>query len=140
MTGFGFVGHLSEMAQGSNVSVEVAAGALPVMESALDYAESGLLPGGLHKNRVFYGPIVDVTEGVRQALVDVMFDPQTSGGLLIAVPESRVDELMRSLAAFGLETGAGSPGRRHRPRRASNSNTRRQVDGHRAAARASVGQ
>ena len=102
VTGFGFVGHLSEMAQGSNVSVEVAAGALPVMESALDYAESGLLPGGLHKNRAFYGPIVDVTEGVRQALVDVMFDPQTSGGLLIAVPESRVDELMRSLAAFGL--------------------------------------
>ena len=110
VTGFGFLGHLSEMAQASGVSVEVAAGGVPILDSALDYARSGLMPGGLFKNREFYSPAVRA-EGVDEHVLELMFDPQTSGGLLISVAEDRLDRLMRGLAGAGLGDWCGVVGR-----------------------------
>lgn len=115
VTGFGFIGHLTEMAQASGVSVEVAAGAVPLLASALDYARSGLVPGGLHKNREFYAPLVRAY-GVDEFVLELMFDPQTSGGLLISVEERRVDQLMNGLRDAGLGDWCGVVGRAAPPR------------------------
>jgi selenide,water dikinase len=110
VTGFGFIGHLTEMAQASGVSVEVAAGEVPALATAIDYARSGLVPGGLHKNKEFYAPVVRA-DGVDEFVLELMFDPQTSGGLLISVPEHRVDQLMRGLSDVGLGDWCGVVGR-----------------------------
>lgn len=104
ITGFGLGGHALEMAQASGVAVELNATALPVLENALAYAADGLIPAGSHANRVHCQPQTSVAVGVERELESLTFDAQTSGGLLLAVPEVKVDEALGLLAAKG-ETG-----------------------------------
>jgi len=123
ITGFGFLGHLMEMAEASGVSFEVYAGQIPVIEGALEYAEMGLIPGGLRRNQDFLAGKVEAND-VEQSVLEVMFDPQTSGGLLIAVAPDRVDDLVGRLrragasvltaAVVGRTVSAGSEGPRVR--------------------------
>lgn len=106
ITGFGFLGHAREMAQASGLALEIKAAALPLLPLALDMAEMGLLPGGLHANRQHLGSSVQVRGDVPPALADVLFDPQTSGGLLMAVAREKAALLMERLRSRGVPAAA----------------------------------
>lgn len=102
VTGFGFLGHLCELARGSGLSVVVDSKSVPVLPGVLDLAAEGIIPAGAYRNMDFVADEVAVDPSVPQELSDVLFDPQTSGGLLISVPESRAGELMRRLEAENI--------------------------------------
>jgi selenide,water dikinase len=106
ITGFGFLGHLAEMADASDVSFTVYADAVPVIDGALDYIDMGLAPAGLHRNWEHVGPVVEVGGNVDRNIVDAMCDPQTSGGLLIALASDKADELVRRLKDAGALAAA----------------------------------
>jgi selenide, water dikinase len=85
ITGFGFIGHAWEMAEASGVSLRLQSGNIDLLEGALDCARNGFLPGGLKKNRDFVGDCVCFSSSVSSEVQALLFDPQTSGGLLVAV-------------------------------------------------------
>lgn len=98
VTGFSLLGHSVEMAEGSGVSLELEAAAVPLLPEALELASMGLLPEGMYRNRTFAEPKVAPGK-TPLALCDLFFDPQTSGGLLIAVDARDADALLNRLAA-----------------------------------------
>lgn len=100
VTGFGFLGHLHEMMDGK-YSCRIDAGQIPVIEQALDYADEFLLTAGGQRNRNYVGASVRF-EQVPFAMEEVLFDPQTSGGLLIAVAPSDAGNLLKELQHCGL--------------------------------------
>lgn len=97
VTGFGMIAHAREMALASNVSLHLYAGRIPLLEGALECIRDGHVPAGLKNNREFAECVVGWEEGVSEELKGVLFDPQTAGGLLIAVAERVALELTRSL-------------------------------------------
>ena len=97
ITGFGFIGHALEMATASRVGMVVQSKAVPVLPEAMEYAKSGLIPGGAYSNRDFFSCRVEVHSGVLALLVDLFYDPQTSGGLLISLPSGEAKELVATL-------------------------------------------
>jgi selenide, water dikinase len=97
ITGFGFIGHALEMATASQVGMVVQSKAVPVLPEAMEYAKSGLIPGGAYSNRDFFSCRVEVHSGVLALLVDLFYDPQTSGGLLISLPSGEAKELVATL-------------------------------------------
>lgn len=99
ITGFGLIGHAREMAVGSNVSLEIDAGAVRFLPGAARYARLGAIPGGLKNNRSFAECDVDVVGGLPEEVLTVLYDPQTSGGLLIALPERDAAIVGRRFAA-----------------------------------------
>ena len=101
VTGFGLIGHACEMAEGSGVQVELASGAVPLFDQVLDMARLGIIPAGSYRNQDFFGPRVAADEDLEPGMLDALYDPQTSGGLLIAAPAADVDELARRLDAEG---------------------------------------
>ena len=101
ITGFGLIGHACEMAEGSGVQVELASGAVPLFDQVLDMARLGIIPAGSYRNQDFFGPRVAADEDLEPGMLDALYDPQTSGGLLIAAPAADVDELARRLHAEG---------------------------------------
>jgi selenide,water dikinase len=100
VTGFSFLGHLHEMMDG-RLSCRIDADQVPVFEEALDYADEFLLTAAGQRNRNFAGAYVKF-DGVSFAMEEVLFDPQTSGGLLIAVDPSDAEQLLQDLQAIGL--------------------------------------
>lgn len=100
ITGFGLLGHCYEMASGSHVTIQIDAQAIPLMEEALSLASMGIIPAGAYRNMEYVAPYLHVEESVQQALVDLAADPQTSGGLLIALPPDDASELIRKLHCF----------------------------------------
>ena len=88
VTGFGLLGHAHEMAERSKVRIELAAEALPFFPGALECAAAGVRTGGDQRNRDFAGPHVEA-HGVAEDLLALAYDPQTSGGLLIALPADK---------------------------------------------------
>jgi selenide, water dikinase len=96
VTGFGFLGHLSEMLEASNVGAVVHRNEVPVWERAISLAAEGCYPGGLNNNREYLGDRIRM-DGVGAEDLLPLFDPQTSGGLLVAVPQQRSEEFVRSL-------------------------------------------
>ena len=90
ITGFGLGGHLLEMATASNVCIELEAGALPALPRALELASVGLLPSGSHANKRFRQPDTCVASGVDPLRVDLVFDAQTSGGIVLALRPEQV--------------------------------------------------
>lgn len=97
ITGFGLLGHALEMAEASGVTVVMESGRIPLMEKALDYAAQGMLTRGGRSNRLFSNDSVTLPVGLNEHLVSLLFDPQTSGGLLIALPERMATRLLDSL-------------------------------------------
>ena len=97
VTGFGLLGHVLEMAKGSGCSIEIDGESVPMLRNAREYANMGIIPAGMYKNLDYISPDVYVTEGVKQDILDVLYDPQTSGGLLISVPQQRASELIEEL-------------------------------------------
>lgn len=98
VTGFSLMGHSLEMAQGSNVTLQLDAHSIAIIPEALELAKDGLIPAGAYRNRAFAGKYVSC-ENIPLALTDVLFDPQTSGGLLIAVHPEDADAMEASLRA-----------------------------------------
>ena len=87
ITGFGLIGHLREMLLASNVSARISAGAVPVLDGALECVREGYVPGGLKNNREFAECMVEYASGVAEDVRTILFDPQTAGGLLISTPD-----------------------------------------------------
>ena len=103
VTGFGLVGHSYEMAEGSRLVLELSALALPVFPGALDLVKNGVTSGGCNRGKQWFGPKVRIGEGVDAALMDLCFDAETSGGLLLAVPEREALAAQRRLADAGVD-------------------------------------
>lgn len=101
VTGFGLGGHLMEMAVASNVAVTLDVADLPVLEGAQQLAAMGLVPAGSHANRRHCADKVCIDSGIDPVLVDITFDAQTSGGMVLAVPPKLVGEAMTLLADCG---------------------------------------
>lgn len=97
VTGFGLVGHGVEMAQSSGVTLKIDHKKLPIIPQALEYANMGLIPAGAYANKEHSGDDVFINEIVPNNIEDVLYDPQTSGGLLISVEESKAEELLEAL-------------------------------------------
>lgn len=96
VTGFSFLGHLYEMCSGSDVTAEIDVDAVSFIPNAFEFARLGILPEGMYRNRMFTEHAVDTGE-TELAKCDLLFDPQTSGGLLAAVPESEADAVYAAL-------------------------------------------
>ena len=97
VTGFALVGHAWEMARASKVTIEIDAAAVPLLEGALDLASKGMLTSGDKTNREYVGSDVQIDPSVDQNLVKLLFDPQTAGGMLIAISEDKSDALLSRL-------------------------------------------
>ena len=102
VTGFGLLGHGLEMARASRTRFAFEAAALPALDGALDLARAGIETGGATHNRRFVAPSLAVGPGVTEEVVTLAHDPQTSGGLLAAVPPSAAPDLLRDLATAGV--------------------------------------
>ena len=97
VTGFGLMGHSCEMAQGSGCTLHLQADKVPFHPEALEYADMGLVPAGAYRNRDFAEASAEMQGGIPRAMQDILYDPQTSGGLLIAVDGRDGEELLRVL-------------------------------------------
>ena len=100
VTGFGLAGHLVEMARASKCRVRIRAGAVPDLQGALEAASMGLIPAGAYANRTYFSAWISIGPGVAAERSDLMFDPQTSGGLVIGI-RSEASE-----SAYGEPGGA----------------------------------
>jgi len=106
VTGFGLLGHACEMIEGTDVGMVIYSDAVPFFPEAKGLAEMGLVPGGLHRNREFRLNMVEINREVPNYLVDILFDPQTSGGLLISVPGPEAESLRERMHEEGIEEAA----------------------------------
>ncbi len=102
VTGFGLAGHLASMAAASEVNVEIIWDDLPLLTGVLECLGEGIASGAVERNRESSGRRLIADENVRPAMLDLCFDPQTSGGLLIAVAENTANNLLEKLRASGV--------------------------------------
>ena len=103
VTGFAILGHSLEMAQGSGVTVHIRVQDVPYHKEAYEMAEMGFIPAGAYRNRDFAEASVKVVGDVARALQDICYDPQTSGGLLCAVPEAEASACLAELRAVAAD-------------------------------------
>lgn len=97
ITGFSLLGHGFEMAQGSNCTLHIHVDSVPYHPEALEFASMGLIPAGAYRNRKYAGAGVKLCRDVSLAMQDILYDPQTSGGLLFALPEKEAMDCLRQL-------------------------------------------
>ena len=97
VTGFGMLGHTYEMASGCGMTVELYAKDLPLIPSAVEYAKMVIIPSGAYENRNYLEEKVSFGADVPEVVIDLLCDPQTAGGLLIALPEDKAVELVKQL-------------------------------------------
>lgn len=101
VTGFGLLGHAWEMAEASGVGMHIRLRDVPLMDGARDYAGQSLFPGGSYCNQDYYSPHVRFADGISEEEQMLLFDAQTSGGLLLAVPPEKLDRLLDRFATVG---------------------------------------
>ncbi len=106
ITGFGLLGHIAEMIIDSPFGIRLMGDKIPVLPQTLDYAGMGLVPAGTYNNREFRECMVNFDPTMGRLLQDVLFDPQTSGGLLICVDRDRADDLLAELKKNGINEAA----------------------------------
>ncbi|BEP29905.1 selenide, water dikinase [Helicovermis profundi] len=94
ITGFGLAGHAYEMAKGSQVTVELDFNKIPILNETISNAEMGLIPAGTYRNRDYIEGEYLIDDSLEEYVLDIVFDPQTSGGLLISLPEKEALKLM----------------------------------------------
>ncbi len=102
ITGYGLLGHTLEMASGSSVTLILESGKLPILHRAPRLAEKGYLTGGCKRNREYLQDKITVDKSIREGVVEVAFDPQTSGGLLIALAQKYASKLVEELLKNGV--------------------------------------
>jgi len=105
ITGFGLIGHVCEMAENSGVSIELYTDKVPFISEVLQFARMGLIPEGMYTNREFRAPMVEANLADEE-LLNVFYDPQTSGGLLIAVPPKRAEIMLTRIRQTGYREAA----------------------------------
>lgn len=98
ITGFGLLGHAAEMAQGAKAVFTIKADAVPVLAGAEEFAAMGMVPAGAYANRDYAEALVEAEESVRVVTMDLLYDPQTSGGLLVSLPPKDADEFIARMA------------------------------------------
>ncbi|MBQ1887742.1 MAG: selenide, water dikinase SelD, partial [Firmicutes bacterium] len=103
VTGFGLMGHCYEMAEGSRTSIHIMASRVPVYAEALEMASYGLVPEGAYRNRRYTEGKIKAYDGLDLSLEDVFYDPQTSGGLLIVLPEDEAKSCLAEMIAEGVD-------------------------------------
>jgi len=106
VTGFGLMGHLSEMVAQSGVTAEIYVDQVPFFEGVLDYVREDLISGSIERNREYAAQFVEVGEGVTEDVEIALYDPQTSGGFLIAVKEDHAEKFVTKLREKGLNSAA----------------------------------
>ncbi len=106
ITGFGLIGHLSAMAVASKVDIELVWDDLPLLPSVLDYAAAGIIPGAVERNRESCPEGCLTADEIAPAMLDICFDPQTSGGLLVALPEATAATFVSRLHTAGMSDAA----------------------------------
>jgi selenide,water dikinase len=102
ITGFGLLGHACEMIQDSEIGMKIRAASVPVFAEAIEFAQMGMIPGGTYRNKEFRSSMVKKATEVPEYVQDVLFDPQTSGGLFIAVSAAKADLLLSRLHKAGV--------------------------------------
>lgn len=110
ITGFGLLGHSVEMASASDVTFELHVEEIAYMQDAAEYAKMGLVPAGAYKNREHSGHQVDFSD-VEEYYIDLLYDPQTSGGLLVSVAPEHVEAMMQDFEEKGMDTRVSIIGR-----------------------------
>lgn len=100
VTGFGLIGHSYEMASGSKKTIEIFSESIPIIDGALDYAKMGIIPEGMYNNLDYLKDKFAVGANISQELQDVLIDPQTSGGLLLSLPEKQAKEFLSRIENF----------------------------------------
>jgi selenide, water dikinase len=106
VTGFGFLGHALEMIEGSQTGMQIRAASVPCFPGLQTLVETGIIPGGLVRNRKFREKLIDIGPDCPGWLVDVLFDPQTAGGLLIALPAAAAPDLLARMHDAGIAEAA----------------------------------
>ena len=107
VTGFGLLGHAREMACGSGVTIEIETTSVQFLPGAIEYAKAGAIPGGLNNNREFVAPSVELLHAIDPTIETLLYDPQTSGGLLISLPPADAIALVRALPGAYLIGNVG---------------------------------
>jgi selenide,water dikinase len=102
ITGFGLIGHASEMARGAGLSFRLFHSRIPVMAGTKEYAAMGMVPNGAYCNQTHFGPEVRFSEGVPELERIILYDPQTSGGLLVALPREEGEQFLRLCREKGI--------------------------------------
>jgi len=102
ITGFGFIGHASEMAEASGCTLAFMAKDIPLLDGVYELAVRDIIPGGAKRNAEYLSPKVNFASDVAGPLRSILFDPQTSGGLLLSVPEADASALLSNLADAGV--------------------------------------
>jgi selenide,water dikinase len=106
VTGFGLLGHASGMIEDSQLGMEIRTSAIPLFPEAKEYAMTGLVPGGTQRNKEFRLSMIEQAYEIDDDIWNILFDPQTSGGLLISVPGKEAEALLRKLHRNGIEDAA----------------------------------
>lgn len=102
ITGFGLLGHAAEMIEGSDAGMIIEGSSVPLIGDIREFVTMGIMPGGLHRNRKFRLGMVEKEPSCPDWLFDVLFDPQTSGGLFISLPAEKAGDLVREMKKAGL--------------------------------------
>lgn len=100
ITGFGLLGHTLEMAKASDVSIEIEAKEVPILDGAVEMAQMGIIPAGMYRNKEYISKDVDV-KNIKPEIEDILYDPQTSGGLLVSVKPELAQELVKDMKKNG---------------------------------------
>jgi selenide,water dikinase len=106
VTGFGLLGHAAEMIEGSDAGMIIDSPSVPILGDIKEFVDMGIMPGGLYRNRAFRLPMVEKQATCPDWIFDVMFDPQTSGGLLISLPHQEAVELCKKMNEEGITNAA----------------------------------
>lgn len=110
VTGFGLAGHGLEMAKSSGVTFHIETGCIPIIEGAIAFANMGLIPEGAYRNKDYSKDEIDYSR-LKEPMTDLIFDPQTSGGLLICVEEKYAGQMMQELKSSQIPTDCAVIGR-----------------------------
>jgi len=106
VTGFGLLGHACEMIEGTDVGMVICSSSVPILPETEVYAQMGLIPAGTIRNRDFRLPMIELATEISDVRLLILFDAQTSGGLLISVPDSEVKPLVERMREHGIQDAA----------------------------------
>jgi len=106
ITGFGLLGHTCQIAENSNVAIELYHDRLPLFSEVVDFAKMGLIPEAMYGIKEFRSNVIELENKVDDYMLDILFDPQTSGGLLISVLPEVADTMLAKLHDAGYKQAA----------------------------------
>ena len=106
ITGFGLLGHAARLAEQSQVSLKLRSKSVPCFSEVADFAQQGLCPGGSFRNKDYYKDRIQFADSIPEHMQDILFDAQTSGGLLICLAPDKVKQLLTRLHEAGISEAA----------------------------------